>query len=233
MILAVTFGIFALLGLVCQPWLLLLLLIPNGYWFAPFLGTVTTFLVYDRLNHIGLLEGPKRYFEASRRSQWGNIGATLFILIVVIISARMHDLPALNRQAPDTATDVAESLHLQENCSFCIYDDDNYSVWIWRTRVTRSQLPKVVAAMQLSPIDVKTLSDDFRNKAPYWWRLPVLNRSLAYSTDDPGKEIHGKGRHILATWDTDSEMMYLQIIVIGSNRYSHPSPIFPPTFPRT
>ncbi|MGC9329219.1 MAG: hypothetical protein ACP5I1_16415, partial [Candidatus Hinthialibacter sp.] len=86
------------------------------------------------------------------------------------------------------------------------------SEWLWRVRLPERDLNALADKLRMHPIPHDQIGPQFLSMPPYWWRPEISDRVRALSTADFPTEGRGRdGRHFLATWNPEDEVLHMWI----------------------
>ncbi len=193
--------------IVFQPWFLACLL--GGLFFAPFLTTALTVLIYGSLNLTGALERPKQFFSRFRNRKTFAVVCGFYLLLFAAMFARYVDFPALRHGLPPyleyTRVNVTDSRY------YCLGQFID-SEWLWKARIQESELAVVTNRFRLQPVEGKQLPDEFFAMPPYWWNPSISDGTRVFSTPNfPLNERGEDGWYALAIWNPDDQLLYVWI----------------------
>lgn len=209
---AIVFGSIALIGVLLQPWWLLMYFLPwLLFVLGPILVTIISLGAYYRLSRWRLLAVPVARLRKVRVSRL-LVGCAIFIVILAVFSySRVIDFPAGNPRIPPVIAQDIKAKGIQQNRSYCI-SDFIYTEWLWQARVTPEQMTSLCAQYHLNTIPTTRLSKEFFTMLPYWWKPKVTRTAQAYATEAiPDKDARDEMMHIQALWDTRSQLLYVWI----------------------
>jgi len=208
-ILAAVPALLALPAIVLQPWFLVFFFVPSGMIIGPLLTSIITVFVYGWLNSGGTLERPKRFLLRFKRRKTLAVVGGFVLLAVAVAVARYVDFPALHHGPPPYVS--VSGLNVTDSRYYCLGQFID-SAWLWQARVPESDLAGLSEKFGLGPLDHNEVPDAFRSMPPYWWHPSITQRTKVLST--PSFPMDGRGpdgRHFLATWSPDDQVLYVWI----------------------
>jgi hypothetical protein len=131
------------------------------------------------------------------------------LLAVAVVVARYVDFPAAHHGTPPYVS--VSGLNVTDSRYYCLGQFID-SAWLWQARVPESDLAGLSEKFGLGPLDRNEVPDAFRSMPPYWWHPSITERTKVLST--PSFPMDGRGpdgRHFLATWNPDDQVLYVWI----------------------
>ena len=208
-ILAAMPALLALPAIVLQPWFLVFFVVPSGMIVAPLLTSIITIFVYGWLNSGGTLERPKRFLLRFKTQRMLAVAGGFVLLAVAVAVARYVDFPVAHHGTPPSIR--VSGFNITESRYYCLGQFID-SAWLWQARVPESDLAGLSEKFGLSPLDRNEVPDAFRSMPPYWWHPSITERTKVQST--PSFPMDGRGpdgRHFLATWNPEDQVLYIWI----------------------
>lgn len=211
-VLAAVPAVFALPGILLQPWFVPFSLLPGGLLLSPILTTVVTVQLYGVLHRKGKLHRIERVLAGRRRTTLAVLITAVFLGLAVGF-ARYLDFPALWLGVPRTLTYATKDLDLaltkpRYYCLGSFIDSE----WLWQTGLSESDLDRLAEKLNLHPLDANRIGAEFRSMPPYWWRPVLSDQTRALATTNFPMEGRGPdGWHALATWDPKNGVLHMWI----------------------
>jgi hypothetical protein len=179
-------------------------------WFPTFVVTV---LVYRRLDRTGKLDRAKAFLlKLPARRVWVFVGA-LLALGLTASYARYVDFPPLRTGIPNIVRVDLDDLRIDDRESR-YYSMRSFidSEGLWQVRLTESNALALAQRLNMRPLDAGALPVGFSRMPPYWWSPRITGHTRVLSTDNFPMDGRGRdGRHALATWNPDDQLLHMWI----------------------
>lgn len=213
-LLGVVCGLFAVPGILLQPWsLLFLVFFPTGILYAPILTTLVTVVYYRTQGTPASIQRVRADIARRGTSKVVIVSVCVVFLMLSVGYARSIDFPPLRWGVPELLERRVEDpeLDTQVGRYYCLgrFLDKE---WIWQARVGEATLDRIVVDCQMRTVAREDVSSEFMQMRPYWWKPTVSETTQAYTTenfvaDSPGRD----GWNAFMTWEPESQVLHMWI----------------------
>lgn len=212
-ILAAIPAVIALPAILLQPWFIVFFFLPSGPLLAPILTTAVSIPLYIALDRKTKLDRAKLYLTRlkTRKTLLLVVGFIVFMLVVSF--ARYNDFPPMHRGVPHPLEYSFKNMKVS-------FGDPRYyrlgsfidSEWLWQARVSDKDLHTVSDRLDMHPITLNQIGDEFLRMPPYWWRPVISDRIQVFATTNFPMQSRGSdGLHLLATWNPEDQILHMWI----------------------
>ena len=207
-------AILALPGIILQPWFIVFFFfISGGPLFAPFLTTMISAPIFFFLDRKGKLDRVKSVLAHIRHRRAIVIASVIMMLLLLAAYARYVDFPAMYRGIPRTLHDSTKDMNLSLGNPryFCIRSFLD-SKWLWQVRLPEKDMNALANELRMLPISSDQIGDHYWSMPPYWWHPVISDQVRVFATTNFPMEGRGPdGRHALATWNPEDEVLHMWI----------------------
>ena len=205
--------LFALPGLLLQPWSLLIFLAPELSILYPFIISGITLYVYGHLNQKDWFKKIRQRVPNWSISKWLWSIGSMVIAGLMIMLARFKDIPPLKTGLSIYDARIKTSLSdFSDRGQFYQLPSFINSEGLWKVKVNPSELAQIRKKLELRTISKDKLPEGVNGMPPYWWQ-PNHNPTTQYlSTHDVPFEVDpalSGSFHAIVIWNPGDQNLYM------------------------
>ena len=213
---AVTVGLIALVGIIIQPWIILLAFLPWPWNVAAgiILGTLVNTFVYNLKSVQKFLTPAKKFLKSFNKKQLIYLAVAYLMFVTAVFILRLIDLPPLSIKRK-----VAIEYTIEQS-GIPVYEVKKYDLggfidreYLWKGRVESHDWQNMINKLNLGEIQrIEEVPRRFFRMPPYWWNASKKGEVKFYKSEyfRPHQR-GGDGVHYLCMYDEESHFLYVWI----------------------